>query len=164
MSIQDLGARTLGNASLISGRPAAPAAQDHDAPKKASLLRGGALGVALASAASLLVYGMGKAAGGIRVIEGSSPVPTDLSATAVIVTCAVTVVLGTALLGLLERRWPRAWRVWVPTAAVVAVLSALPLWGLEIDTASKVCLTAMHLATGLAAIAGHHLARGGHRA
>ena len=40
-------------------------------------------------------------------------------------------------------------------AAVVAVISALPLLRLEVDAGSKVALVTMHLVTGAAAIAGH---------
>lgn len=40
-----------------------------------------------------------------------------------------------------------------------AVLSAVPLWRLDVDTSSKTALTVMHLLTGVAAIAGHAATR-----
>jgi hypothetical protein len=69
------------------------------------------------------------------------------------------VVLGAVLLAVLDRITTRAWPIWTAVAAVVTVLSFLPLWGLAIDTRSKVALTTMHVAVGVAAVVGQRIAR-----
>jgi hypothetical protein len=62
--------------------------------------------------------------------------------------------LGWALLAVLERfvRRPRA--VWTVTAVVVLALSLLAPFGYGQDTATRVALTAMHLAVGAVLVTG----------
>jgi hypothetical protein len=67
--------------------------------------------------------------------------------------------VSTVALPPLQRRRANGFHVWVSVAAVVAVVSAVPLLRLDIDAGSKVALSAMHLSTGLSAIAGHAIAR-----
>lgn len=124
-------------------------------------LRGGLLGAGLAVAGCLLVYFVGSAGAPVRVVTGSAPEGADLGPGSVVASAALGVALGTLLLGWLERVLARGFRVWVAIAAVTAVVSAIPLWWLAIDTRSKVFLTAMHLVAGLAALAGQWLVRHG---
>jgi hypothetical protein len=65
-------------------------------------------------------------------------------------------IAGVALL-LWDRRSSRALELWTIAVMGLAVLSALPLWGLDVDTGSKLALTLMHLATGACAVLGQRL-------
>ncbi len=123
------------------------------------IARGAALGIAFAVVADVAIWAIGRAGAPTRVITGSSPDGVDLGVPEVVVTAVVAIGLGAVLLWLLERSGRDRLRAWNLVAVVVAVVSALPLLRLDVDAASKVALVAMHLATGAAAIAGHHLAR-----
>jgi Family of unknown function (DUF6069) len=123
-----------------------------------SIAGGTALGVALAWAATSLVFVLGNLGAPIRVVTGWAPDGADLSIAEYLVTSAVAVMLGGALLWWLDRRRD-GWRAWTITVALVSLGSALPLWWLEVDTGSKMALTCMHLVTGAAAVAGQSVRR-----
>jgi hypothetical protein len=114
--------------------------------------QGAALGVVVASIATTIVYAIGNVGANIQVVTGWASDGTDLRYVEVVATVAVSVVLGAGLLWLMERRTAKALRIWAVVAAAVAVLSAVPLWRLEVDTGSKAALTLMHLATGASAV------------
>lgn len=132
---------------------------DTNAERRTTIVRGTFVGAALALVATAIIFAIGMAGAPIRVVTGWSPDGADLTIAEVLVTAAVAVVLGGLLLAWWQRRDHRAWPRWIVVASAVAVLSALPLWGLDVDTGSKLSLTLMHLATGAAAIAGHAAAR-----
>lgn len=116
-------------------------------------LRGGLLGTAAALAATSCLYALGNVGSNVQVVTGWAPDGADLRYAEVLSTVAVAVLAGAGLLAVLERRSASALRTWSAIAVSVAVLSALPLWRLEVDAGSKLWLTAMHLATGACAIA-----------
>ncbi|HEX6421537.1 MAG TPA: DUF6069 family protein [Acidimicrobiales bacterium] len=125
-------------------------------PRTAML--GGSVGAGLALVANLAVFAAGNLGAPIRVVTGSAPDGTDLALGEVVGTTLVTVAAGAALLAVLARRADR-FRLWTAVAVAVAVLSAVPLWRLDVDAGSKVALTTMHLLTGAAAVAGQVAAR-----
>lgn len=116
--------------------------------------RGGLLGAGLAIAGCLALYFAASTTTPLRVVTGSAPAGEDLSIGAVVASAALGVALGAILLGFLERWFARGYWVWVAIAAVTAVVSAIPLWWLAIDTRSKVFLSGMHIVAGLAALVG----------
>ncbi len=120
---------------------------------------GGGLGVFLAVAATMAIYTVGNLGSPIRVVTGWAPEGTDLTVLEVVATSAAAVTAGAGLLWLLERRRAGHWRLWVTLVGTIAVVSAVPLWRLEVDTGSKVSLTSMHLVTGLAAVAAQWIVR-----
>lgn len=143
----------------ISTTPAPSSAAPALGADRRPILRGMAVGIALAVAADLVIWVLGRVGAPTRVITGSAPGGVDLRALEVIATAVIAVGLGAALLWLLERGGRDRLRAWSTVAAVVAVISSLPLLRLDVDAASKVALVGMHLATGVAAIGGHHLVR-----
>ena len=124
-----------------------------------SVVRGGLIGAAIAVTGCLVVYAIGNAGAPIRVVTGWSPDGAELTVAEVIATVVVSIALGTGLLALLQRRRPNAWSTWRIVVALVAIASAVPLFGLDVDAGSKVALASMHLTTGVASIAGQTIAR-----
>ncbi|MFM2077087.1 MAG: hypothetical protein RJA49_977 [Actinomycetota bacterium] len=122
-------------------------------------VRGGVFGVALAWVLTSLVFVVGNMGAPIRVVTGWAPDGADLRVIEYVLTAAIAVALGAALLWAMERRGRDRLRAWTAIVALVAGGSTLPLWGLDVDRGSKWCLTLMHLLTGAAAVAGQRLAR-----
>jgi hypothetical protein len=122
-------------------------------------VRGGVFGVATAWALTTMVYVIGNIGAPIRVVTGWAPDGADLSVIEYLLTAAMSVALGAVLLWALERGGRDRLRTWTVVVGGLAIGSAIPLWGLDVDRGSKVCLTLMHLLTGAAAVAGQRLAR-----
>jgi hypothetical protein len=120
---------------------------------------GAVLGGALATTGALAVFAIGSVGAPVRVITGWAPNGADLTLAEVVVTTIVSVAIAAVGLLILDRLMTNGLRAWTVAVAVVTVLSCLPLWGLDIDTGSKVALTAMHLVVGGAVIAGQAIAR-----
>jgi L-lactate permease len=130
------------------------------AATRSLLVRGTLFGLGLALIANAIVFAVGSVGAPIQVVTGSaSAAAADLRLGEVIATTVVALLLGTLALWLFDRRRGDGLRSWTVVAAVVAVLSALPLLRLDVDAGSKVALVTMHLATGAAAVVGHTLAR-----
>ncbi len=131
---------------------------------RATTSAGALVSCALALLVTGVVWALGRIGAPIRVITGWSPEGAALTLTEVWLTALLAIVLGSWLLHLWQRRTDRAWRRWLVTVAMVAVVSAVPLWRLDVDTGSKMALTVMHLLTGVCAVAGHAVARRRHGA
>lgn len=117
-----------------------------------SLLHGAAVGTGTALAGNAVLFALGAIGEPIHVIIGADAAPTAVTLFEVAATTVIAIVVGT--LALWVTRWRRLGdRTWAIGAAVVAVASAVPLWGLEIDTSSQLFLTSMHLLTGACCIA-----------
>ncbi|WP_045741929.1 DUF6069 family protein [Actinoplanes rectilineatus] len=108
---------------------------------------GAAIGAAVI--VDLLVLWAASAAGATLEIDA----PYDLDAGAVIVSTAVPMLAGTALVLLLARRFPAARRrlTW-GGAAFALVTAAMPFTAAD-DTATAVALALMHVTVGIAWIA-----------
>jgi hypothetical protein len=111
-----------------------------------------ATGIAVAS--NTLVWAFGRIGEPIRVIIGSDSEPAALTWWSVALTTIVATVLGGVALAV-TRRLGRSERVWQFAVMVLAVVSAVPLWWLDIDVASKSLLTVMHLLTGACSLVAH---------
>ncbi len=132
---------------------------DPPAAKRTTVARGVALGAVLGLAANTLAFAIGKLLGPVRVVTGSHPEGADLTYVSVALATVAGITAGGALLWAFVRRGADRYKLWTGVAAAVAMLSSIPLWRLDIDAASKVMLTTMHLLAGASAIAGQHLAR-----
>jgi len=120
---------------------------------------GAAVGLGLALVADTVAYALGNLGSPVRVVTGWAPDGADLSYGELVSTAAVAIALGAVALWVLDRRGAQGFRVWAIMAAVVAVLSAVPLFHLDVDLGSKLTLASMHLLTGAAAIAGQAFIR-----
>ena len=82
----------------------------------------------------------------IRVVTGwSSSTGKDISFGEVVGTCLVSIVLGGLLFSWMLRRRADGLRRWIVVAAAVAIVSAIPLYRLDIDTGVKeFALSSMH--------------------
>ena len=119
----------------------APTAPAEPASTRARpLVRGAVLGTAMAWVATTVVYVVGNTGGTVRVVTGWSPEGADLTYVEVVTTVAVSIALGAALLGAMQRRYVNAFALWTLVAVSVAVLSAVPLWRLDVDYRSKLAL------------------------
>ncbi len=114
--------------------------------------RGAVVATVAALAGNLAVFAVGSIGEPIRVVIGSHAAPKAVGLFDIAATTVIAIVIGTVVLWV--TRWRRlSDRTWVVGAAVVAVTSAVPLWRLEIDSTSKLLLSAMHLYTGACCIA-----------
>jgi LytS/YehU family sensor histidine kinase len=105
--------------------------------------------------ANTLVWVVGRIGEPIRVVIGSDAAPEPLAWAHVAITTIAATVLGGVVLAVMQRRGRGLERVWAAGAVAIAVVSAVPLWRLEIDTTSKTLLTLMHLLTGVCCVAVH---------
>jgi hypothetical protein len=95
----------------------------------------------------------------VEVVTGWEPDGAELRLVDVIGAAVTWVVIGGAGLWFLERFRADGFRLWTVLAATIAVVSIIPLFRLDIDAASLVALSVMHLVVGAAAIGGHALVR-----
>jgi hypothetical protein len=121
--------------------------------------RGIVKGTILAWVATTSAYVIGNLGAPIRVITGWAPDGADLSVAEYLITSAVAVAAGGALLWAMQRHGDDRFRLWTAIVSAVAVVSTVPLWGLDVDTGSKLSLTLMHLLTGAAAVVGQSVER-----
>jgi hypothetical protein len=104
-----------------------------------------------------VVWAFGRIGEPIHVVIGRNAVPEPLAWSHVAVTTIAAIVLGGVVRAVMQRgsRKGKHERLWATTAMIIAVVSAMPLWRLDIDTASKILLTVMHLLTGVCCVATH---------
>ncbi len=127
--------------------------------QSSTLAKGAAIGAAIAVIANVIVFAIANSGAPVQVISGNDTVPSDLPIGPVIVASIMPIVVGAIGLWLLERFRPNGFRIWTILALVLAVVSIGGPLSLDIDTGSQVALTIMHLVVGVAAVAGHTIAR-----
>ncbi|MFF4880169.1 DUF6069 family protein [Micromonospora sp. NPDC000668] len=119
-----------------------------------SSLRRGAVAVAAAVLACLVIWGIGEVAGVDYTVESPGQPALVIGPGQIIGIALGAALLGWAALALLERFAPRVARiVWISLAVLVTVLSFGPLFGIEATTGAKFALGAMHVAVAVALIA-----------
>jgi Family of unknown function (DUF6069) len=123
---------------------------------RSSSAKGAAIGVGIGWILTTIVYAT---ASPIRVKTGWQVSGAKMTVIEYLLTVAISVSLGALVLIGMTKRSANGFRPWQVVAAVFAVVSALPLWQLDIPTSSKSALTIMHLLTGAAAIVGQRIAR-----
>jgi Family of unknown function (DUF6069) len=101
-----------------------------------------------------LVWALGRIGEPIRVVIGTEGESEPLAWSHVAITTVIATVLGGVVLAAMRRRGMRD-RLWATAALTVAVVSAVPLWRLDINANSKTLLTVMHLFTGLCCVIAH---------
>ena len=117
-------------------------------------LTGTAVGILAAWVIDLAILVVANIGAPVRVVTGWAPDGADLTVIEIVLTAAVAIAVAGGALMLWDRRSARALEHWTVAVMVLAALSALPLWGLDVETGSKVALTVMHLATGGCAVLG----------
>lgn len=128
-------------------------------PTTSTLARGTGYAVVAALAVNAVVFLLGAAGAPVRVITGWAPDGTDLRYVDVVLATVSLLLVGTAVLWLLERFRDDGFRLWTVLAVGFTVLSIPPVLRLDIDSGSKLTLTVMHLVVGAAAVLGQRLAR-----
>lgn len=104
-----------------------------------------AAAVGTAVVVNLVVYGLGRAAGGSFTFTRAG-VPTAVDAATVAGFSAVPLLLGLVVVALLGRRWPVVARMAVVVAPVLAVVTVgLMTLPVDLDTVSTVTLALCHL-------------------
>lgn len=124
---------------------------------KRTLLAGTGLGILAAWLADLTILAFATTDAPVRVVTGWAPDGADLTVAETLLTSGSAVILAGAGLWSWQRRDPEAIRRWSLVVMSLAVLSAVPLWRLDVDTASKIALSMMHLATGACAVIGQRM-------
>jgi hypothetical protein len=112
------------------------------------IVAGTALGAGGSALVGLVLLAVGALGAPVQVVTGAAPDGADLTAVEVVLTAGIAVALGGVLLWALDRFLGNALRTWSWVVVAVAVVSAIPLWGLDVSLESKLVLTVMHLATG----------------
>jgi Family of unknown function (DUF6069) len=125
-------------------------------PTGRTIVKGAVIGIVAGWVLTTVLYLAGSP---IRVRTGWQTSGAKMTVVEYVLTVAISVALGLVVLAAMLKRSRNAFRRWVILAAAIAAASALPLWRLDIPTASKAWLTLMHLSTGAAAIAGQAVAR-----
>ncbi len=110
----------------------------------------GAASAAAASVASLIVWGLARAAGADLVAQGPGQPAIEIGPFLVLIAIIGPALLGTLVLVLVRGWAPRAWQ-WVATAGLVlGVVTAPAPWTVEAETGTRVALASMHVITGVA--------------
>jgi len=110
--------------------------------------RAGGVALGAALAANLLLFVVGRSAGAELLVTPSGSATITVTAGAIALVTALTVLSGTALTAIVFRRLPRAALATGTAAITVTVLSlAGPLLA-ESTSGAKVVLASMHLVTG----------------
>jgi len=151
-SLKEHTMETRGSTSTTDGREPAGIAP------LATVLRGTAIGIGLTVVAAMVIHLIGAAGAPTQIPKGSDGVQ-ELALGVVLAAAVFWVLLGGAALAILDRFRTDAFRWWTVLAAIIAIGSVVPVFGLDVDTASKVTLAALHLTVGLAAWVGHVVAR-----
>ncbi|MFC4017402.1 DUF6069 family protein [Micromonospora sp. GCM10011542] len=118
-----------------------------------STLRRRALGVAAAVLACVVLWTVGRAAGVDYTVESPGQPAMVIGLGPVITISLASTLVGWAALAVLERVTRRGTLIWTVLAALVALLSLLPLAGVEASTGAKLALGAMHAAVAVVLIA-----------
>ncbi len=95
----------------------------------------------------------------VRVVTGWRPGGAELRLVDVVGASLAWLLVATAGLWLFDHLGARGFRTWAIAAWAVALLSIVPVLGLDIDTRSKAVLATMHLVVAAAAVGGHLVAR-----
>ncbi|MGN9811681.1 DUF6069 family protein [Micromonospora sp. BQ11] len=112
-----------------------------------SSVRRRALGVLAAVATCALIWVIGSVAGVDWTVTSPGRPAMELGLAPVVVVSLGASLVGWAALVVLERfAGHRATIIWTALAAVVAVASLFPLFGVDASTGAKLALGAMHLA------------------
>ena len=109
--------------------------------------------VAVVAAGSAALVWVGATVAGVDVAVGSGSSARDVGLVSVVVTAVVAAVFGAGLLRVLERRTPRARRVWTGIALAVWVVSLVGPAGARTLSAG-LTLAALHLVVGAVVIVG----------
>jgi len=120
-----------------------------DHASRAARIRYRLLAVAVAVVAPIVVWIVASVAGVDFVVTSPAFGTLSIDVPLVIVSTVPIALAAWGVLALLERRTPRARRIWTIMGVVVLVLSLPPLALLEATVATKVALGFMHLAAGL---------------
>lgn len=112
----------------------------------------GALLVAVAVLANLLVLALATAAGASMEVDQAGAT-TSVTAPMVIAASILPLTLGLLAYGWLGRRLPLVRRLWVPAIAVLGLLSLVPTLSAA-DAATTASLAAMHLVVAAVAAFG----------
>ena len=120
-----------------------------DHASRAARIRYRLLAVAVAVVAPIVVWIVASVAGVDFVVTSPAFGTLSIDVPLVIVSTVPIALAAWGVLALLERRTPRARRIWTIVGVVVLVLSLPPLALLEATVATKVALGFMHLAAGL---------------
>jgi Family of unknown function (DUF6069) len=131
-----------------------PASAERPVASRTTLARGAAIGAGVALLANLVIYLIGNAGAPIRVVTGWQPDGADLTFAEVVIATIVWVTIGAAALWLMERHLTRGFHRWTVLAAVITLASLVPLFALDVDTASLLALSFMHIVVGASTIAG----------
>jgi hypothetical protein len=137
----------------------ATTAASTDRTQPSRLAKGAAAGALLALVVNIVVYAVGNMGAALRVNGGDSGTGDELQIGAVIFATVIWVVIGALALWGLQRVRADGFRIWAVAAVGVALLSLIPVAGLDVDTGSKVALAVLHLAVGVFAVAGQVLVR-----
>lgn len=142
-----------------------PTASSDDVSRR-SLGRGTAYGLGLALAGNLAVFLLASIGSPLLVPAGSGSAAdvVELPYLGVAVASAFWILIGTGVLWACERFTRSGWRNWTIAVSAVVVLTIVPVAFLDLDGGSRLALAAMHVVVGVAAVAGHLLARSRTRA
>jgi Family of unknown function (DUF6069) len=120
-----------------------------------TIAKGVGLGAVAAIIANAIIFFIGKSGAPTQVIRKTGEAPVDLTLGNVIGASIVSTVIGGIVYLIITRVRPNGFTLWASIAGIAAVFTIFGPLNLKIDTASKVALAAMHIATGAAAIFGH---------
>jgi Family of unknown function (DUF6069) len=124
-------------------------------PSPATIAKGVGLGALVAIIANVIIFFIGKSGAPTQVIQKTGEAPVDLALGNVVGASLVSTVIGGIVYLIVTKVRANSFTLWSSIAGIVAVLSIFGPLNMKIDTASKVALACMHIATGAAAIFGH---------
>jgi hypothetical protein len=126
---------------------------------RSGVVRGTVIALVASVVANVLVFLIGDAGDATQVVAMGDTTPSDLPLAVVIVASVIPVIVGGVGLWVLQKVTARGFQLWAILVTVLTVASIAGPIALEVDTASKVVLSVMHVVVGGAAVAGQLIAR-----
>ena len=120
-----------------------------------TIAKGVGIGAVVAIIANAIIFFIGKAGAPTQVIQKTGDAPVDLGLGNVIGASIISIVVGGIAYLIVTKIRPNGFTLWASIAGIVAVFSIFGPLNMKIDTASKIALAAMHIATVISAIFGH---------
>jgi hypothetical protein len=130
-----------------------------ESQSRSRVVRGTVSAIAGSVVANTVVFLIGNAGDPTQVVAMGETAPSDLPLAVVIIASVIPVIVGGVGLWVLQKVIARGFQLWAILVTVLTVASIAGPIALEVDTASKVVLSVMHVVVGGAAVAGQLVAR-----
>jgi hypothetical protein len=121
-----------------------------------TIFKGLGVSCVLAVVVNVVIFLIGNAGSPTQIVETTGQPAVDLTMGRLILVTIFALILGVLVLLLIKSR-PKALGIWAVLVITVAFVTTGGPLSLDVDNASKLTLSVMHLTTGIAAVVGQRV-------